>query len=254
MGEFLFTKTKKEMDVETRKRVSVIIPTLQEEKYIGRTLSNLIRFAPNIEIVVVDGGSADRTVEIARRFTDKVYRIEERGISKAKNYGTKHAEGEILIFLDADVLVPHDFLEKVLMTFENPHVVAATCHNMPIRPRFSEFIYFFLWNLLTRFSIAVLPKTRFKYGSRGEFMAVRKSEFFKVGGFSEKIACLEDYDLTFRLSGLGKFAFIEDLTVYESMRRVRRFGLLKISIMWTTELLAWLMYGAPKSKVWQVVR
>lgn len=241
------------MDMEAKKRVSVIIPTLEEEKYIGKTLSSLIQFAPKIEIIVVDGCSIDRTVEIAKHFADKVYNIEERGISKAKNCGAKHAEGEILVFLDADVIVPHDFLEKVLMTFENCHIVAATCRNMPVRPKFSEFIYFFLFNLLTRFSVAVLPKTRFKYGSRGEFIAVRRSEFFKVGGFNEKIACLEDYDITFRLSKLGKFAFIEGLTVYESMRRIRRIGLLMITNVWTTELLSWLVYGAPKSKVWEVV-
>jgi glycosyltransferase involved in cell wall biosynthesis len=236
------------------KMISVIIPTLQEEKYIEKTLSNLIIFAPKIEIIVVDGGSTDRTVEIAKLFTDKVFQIGERGISKAKNYGAKRAKGEILVFLDADVIVPHGFLEKVLKTFENRKVVGATCHNMPVRPKPLEFVYFSLFNLLTRFSIAVLPKTRFKYGSRGEFMAVRKSEFFRVGGFNEKMACLEDYDLTFRISGSGKFVFIEDLTVYESMRRVRKFGLSKISRMWTAELLAWLVYGVPKSKVWRVVR
>lgn len=250
----LSIKTKKELDVETKKRVSVIVPTLQEEKYIENTLSFLIRFSPMIEIIVVDGGSTDKTVEIAKRFTDKVFQIEERGISKGRNYGAKHAEGEILVFLDADVVVPHNFLEKVLMTFENAHILAATCHIMPTRPKFSEFIYFFLYNLLTRFSIAVLPKTRFKYGSRGEFMAVRRNGFFRVGGFNEEIACAEDCDLTFRLSRLGKFVFIEDLTVFESLRRVRRFGLLKITKIWTTNFLAWLMYGAPKAKVWEVVR
>lgn len=234
--------------------ISVIIPTLQEEKYIEKTLSNLIKVTPKIEIVVVDGGSTDRTVQIAKLFTDKVFQIGERGISKAKNYGAKRAKGEILVFLDADVIVPNGFLEKVLETFENPSVVGATCHNMPVRPKPLEFVYFFLFNLVTRVSITVLPKTRFKYGSRGEFMAVRKSEFFRVGGFNEKMACLEDYDLTFRLSGRGKFVFIEDLIVYESMRRVRKLGLSKISRIWTTELLAWLVYGVPKSKVWQVVR
>ena len=240
--------------MEAKETISVIIPTLQEEKYIEKTLSNLVKVAPKIEIIVVDGGSTDRTVETAKLFTDKVFQIGERGIPKAKNYGAKRAKGEILVFLDADVIAPHGFLEKVLKTFKNPKVVGATCHNMPVQPKPLEFVYFFLFNLLTRVSIAVLPKTRFKYGSRGEFMAVRKSEFFTVGGFNEKMACLEDYDLTFRLSGRGKFVFIEDLTVYESMRRVRKFGLSKISRIWTTELLAWLVYGVPKSKVWKVVR
>lgn len=242
------------MNVEAKKRVSIIIPTLQEEKYIRNTISNLVRFAPEIEIIVVDGGSTDRTLRIAKLFTNKVFQIGERGISKARNYGAKCAKGEILVFLDADVLVPQDFLDKVLKRFENPYVLGATCRYMPARPKLLEFIYFFLFNLLTRFSIAALPKTRFKYGSRGEFMVVRRSTFLEVGGFNEKIACLEDYDLTFRLSERGKFVFIEDLTVYESMRRVRKLGLSNFMKMEATELLAWLIHGAPKSKVWQVVR
>jgi len=240
--------------METKNEVSVIIPTFQEEKYIGGTLANLVQFAPKVEIILVDGGSTDRTVQIAKFFADKILQIEERGISKARNYGAKCARGEIFIFLDADVIVPQGFLRKVLKKFKNPNVVGATCSYMPSRPKLLEFIYFFLFNLLTRFSIAALPKTRFKYGSRGEFMAVRRSSFFEVGGFNEKIACLEDYDLTFRLSERGKFVFIEDLTVYESMRRVRKLGLSNFMKMEATELLAWLMYGVPRSKVWQVVR
>ena len=235
-------------------RVSVVIPTLQEEEYIRKTLSCLIRFAPEIEIIVVDGGSTDNTVKTAMLFADKVFQIGERGISKARNYGAKCAKGELLIFLDADVIVPQGFLEKVLENFENPNVVGATCRYMPADPKSLEFIYFFLFNLLTRFSIAALPRTRFKYGSRGEFMVARRSAFFRIGGFNEKIACLEDYDLTFRLSKCGRFVFIEDLTVYESMRRARKLGLFNFMKMEATELLAWLFQGTPKSKVWRVVR
>lgn len=234
--------------------ISVIIPTLEEERYIGKTLASLINFIPEIEIIVVDGGSKDKTVEIARRYTEKVFRITERGISKAKNLGAKYAQGDILVFIDADVAVPDDFLLRVIRIFQNPDIVGATCNIMPAKPKLFEFIYFFLLNLFIRFSIKALPKTKFKLGSRGEFFAVRKKEFLKIGGFNEKIACLEDFDITFRLFEFRKFAFAEDLVVFESMRRIRKLGLSKILRVWTTEFLAYLIYGVPKSQVWKVVR
>ena len=61
-------------------KLSVIIPTYQEEKYIAATLSKLVNKKPSIEIVIVDGGSQDNTVNIAKQFTNKVYQIKKRGI------------------------------------------------------------------------------------------------------------------------------------------------------------------------------
>jgi glycosyltransferase involved in cell wall biosynthesis len=234
--------------------ISVIIPTLEEERYIGKTLACLAKFVPEIEIIVVDGGSKDRTVEIARRYTDRVFKISERGISKAKNFGAKHSQGGILVFVDADVTVSDDFLQKMVRIFQNPSVVGATCKIMPAQPKMLEFIYFSLLNLLIHFSIGALPKTRFKLGSRGEFFAVRKKEFLKIGGFKEKIACLEDFDITFRLFELRKFAFAKDLVVYESLRRIRKLGFLYVLRLWATEFLVYLTYGVPRSQVWKVVR
>ncbi|MDH5441952.1 MAG: glycosyltransferase, partial [Candidatus Bathyarchaeota archaeon] len=85
-----------------REKFSVIIPTYMEGRYIKRTLSSLAGIDNPLEIIVVDGGSQDGTIEIAKRFTDKVYQINERGISRAKNYGAEKASGNILVFLDAD--------------------------------------------------------------------------------------------------------------------------------------------------------
>jgi len=229
--------------------ISVIIPALEEERYIGKTLARLVKFVPEIEIIVIDGGSKDKTVEIARQYTDRVFKIAERGISKAKNHGAGHARGDILVFMDADVVVPDDFLLKVARIFQDPNIVGATCNIMPVQPKLLEFIYFSLLNLVIRFSIKALPKTLTYM-----FFAVRKKEFLESGGFNENIACLEDLDLTFRLFEFRKFAFAEDLVVYESLRRIRKIGFFKILRIWTTEFLAYLIYGVPKSRLWKVVR
>ena len=229
-------------------RISVVIPTFQEGRYLTKVLSRMAETKPPIEIVVVDSGSQDNTVEIARQFTDKVYSIRERGISKAKNHGAQQASGDILVFLDADVKPPKDFVEKVLEVFNDITVVGATCHIVPEHPNLSETVFFQFYNLLIRMC------SKFEPHSRGEFLAVKKKSFLTVGGFDETMPCLEDHELAHRLSKLGKFVFIKDLVVYESLRRFRKLGFFKVVGTWITDYISFMLRGKPISKVWSPVR
>jgi len=229
-------------------KISVVIPTFMEEQYIATLLSNLTKIEPFIEIVVVDSTSQDKTVEIAKRFTKKVYQIRERGIAKAKNYGANHATGNLLVFLDADVKLPTNFADKLTETFKNARVVGATCHIMPEYGTFVERVFFKFYNILIQTTAMLKPH------ARGEFFAVRKEKFMQVGGFDERLPCLEDHDLAHRLSKLGKFVFINDLTVYESMRRFRKTGFLKVVGTWIIDYVFLLLRGKPLSKVWQPAR
>lgn len=229
-------------------RISVVIPTFMEEQYIATLLSKLAEVEPRIEIVVVDSAGQDNTAEIAKHFTDKVYQIRERGIAKARNYGANHASGSLIVFLDADVKVPKNFTEKLQETFKDAKVVGATCHIMPEHGKFFEKVFFKFYNIL------IQTTAKFKPHSRGEFFAVRKKEFAQVGGFDESLPCLEDHDLAHRLSKLGKFVFINDLTVYESMRRFRKIGFSKVVGTWITDYIFLSLLGKPLSKVWQPVR
>jgi len=229
-------------------RVSVVIPTYQEGEYLERTLSNLAKSDDSIEIIVVDGGSEDGTVQIAKRFTRKVYQISQRGISKARNYGAKRSVSEILLFLDADVTPRQDFVQKIIETFSSGNVVGATCNIMPLHPKLAELAFFVFYNSLIRFC------SKFKPHSRGEFMAVRRKEFIGVNGFDESLPCLEDHDLAFRISRLGRFVFISDLTVYETLRRIRKTGLSKVIGTWTIDYISLMVRGKPLSKVWHSIR
>jgi len=228
--------------------ISVIVPTLQEEKYLAKTLPKLARMKPRVEIIVVDGLSKDKTIDVAKRFTNNVFQMGKRGIPEAKNYGAKQAKGEILVFLDADVNVPQNFVNKILEVFSGTTVAGATCNVLLAQPKLQEAIFSRFYNLLIRASFGIKPHCQ------GKFLAVRKNCFLRVGGFDESMPCLEDHDLAFRLSKLGKFVFIKGLTVYEFPRRFRKHGLLNVAGTWLTDYLAFVLRGKPLSRVWQPVR
>jgi glycosyltransferase involved in cell wall biosynthesis len=200
------------------------------------------------EIVVVDGGSTDNTVQKAKRFADRVYRIPERGISKARNFGAKHARGKVLLFLDADVNPPSRCMERLLEVFKDSRIVGATCKIMPTQARMFEGIFFQFYNGLVRFACKIRPH------SRGEFLAVKKDIFLAVNGFDEDLPCLEDHDIAQRLSKVGKFIFVDDVTVYESMRRFRTLGLFKVVGTWFIDYLFYVVRGKPLSITWKPVR
>ena len=229
-------------------RISVIVPTLQEQDYIATILSQLSKTDPPVEVIVVDGGSQDKTVETARQFTEQVYRTSKRGIAAGRNYGAKKASGEILIFMDTDITIPANFQEKVLRTFKDSTVVGATCNIMPLDNETRTTAFFRLYNLIIR------TTSRFRPHSRGEFLAVRRKAFQQIEGFNETMPCLEDHDFAYRLSKLGRFAFISDLTVYESLRRFKKLGFGRVVGTWMTDYIFFSLRGKPLSQEWKPAR
>jgi len=96
--------------------ISVIVPTLNEENYLEDCLKSILRqtFPRNeYEIIVSDGSSEDRTVEIANKYADRVVVSKKRGIWWGRNYGAKFARGRFLVFIDADTKIKEDYLETV---------------------------------------------------------------------------------------------------------------------------------------------
>ncbi|MEM2875747.1 MAG: glycosyltransferase [Candidatus Bathyarchaeia archaeon] len=229
-------------------RVSVIIPAFKEERYIGRLLKNVLNLKPRAEVIVVISGESDRTAEVARQYLDNVFVIDEYGISVARNYGARVSNGDILLFIDADVTLPEDTMETLIKTFRDEEVVGATCKIMPYKAKFCERAFFIFYNLLLRLT------TFFKPHSRGEFLAVRRRPFFTVGGFNERMMCLEDHDLAIRLSKVGRFKFLDSLTIYESMRRFRKLGSMKVILIWLINYCSYLIKGKPIYSIWQPVR
>lgn len=235
--------------------ISIIVPTFKEARYIHQTLNSIEKLNDNIEVILVETVSEETGIleNVVKKHKDvQLYKIKERGIARAKNYGAQKAHGDIFLFIDADVFVTKEVVKQVSRVFENPSVTGATCNNYPIEPKFSELLFFKFYNTLIRLALS-LPLIRFKH-SRGEFIAVMKKHFEKVGGFNERLVCMEDANLAQRLSMLGKFVFMKDLVVYESMRRIRKLGLFRTFILWSKNWLFYVIKSDVVAREWKPVR
>ncbi|MBI4352943.1 MAG: TIGR04283 family arsenosugar biosynthesis glycosyltransferase [Candidatus Omnitrophica bacterium] len=197
-------------DLESFERVSVIIPALDEEQSIGPALVDLAERHRPDEVIVVDGGSRDRTVEIASRYA-RVLNA-EKGRAFQMNAGAAAASGDILLFLHADTRLPPAALLKIREALRE-----GRKHSGRFRMSFGHphpLLRFYAFQ--TRFHF-------FSYGDQGFF--VRKVLFQKMGGFDEE-APLEDVDFYRRLLKIETPVIIRD-PVITSPRRFLQNGVVK---------------------------
>lgn len=200
--------------------VSIIIPTLNEEMYIEETLLSIKNQTyKDIEIIVSDGCSEDRTVDIARKYADDVI-VKKTNIATARNIGVKHAKGEIFIFLDADSCLEPAWVQRTLRFFDNSDNDLVFG---PVKPKQgnlkAKFICKFGWDLIPRFFTWIgLPQFS------GVSIAIRKSAFERIGGFKESMNATEDIDMGFRIRRCGRVAFNKYVKCYTSMRRFEHGG------------------------------
>jgi len=98
-------------------KISIIIPAYNEEKYLASTLASLVvardRVGGDAEIIVVDNESTDRTAEIASSFSIRLINESVHNIGRVRNTGAAAANGDVLIFIDADTTVPAELFERV---------------------------------------------------------------------------------------------------------------------------------------------
>lgn len=247
--------------MDTNSQISVIIPTLNEEKLILQTLTQFtteIKKKYGIEVIISDGGSSDSTISIieSNGLADRIVKAtpgEKQNIPQGRNAGAAAAIGKYYYFLNADTLIERidNFFTKSIDTFNSSDFAALTC-NIRVFPedvRLSDRMFHGFYNSYVR----ILNKTGMGMG-RGECHMVRNGIFKSVGGYNEMLAAGEDYDLYRRIAKKGKIRFINELTVYESPRRYRKFGYRKVFGDWTKNSLSVLFKNRSVSKEWEAVR
>jgi rSAM/selenodomain-associated transferase 2 len=217
--------------------VSIIIPTLNEQASISRTIRSCREAGP-CEVVVVDGGSRERTVEIARGEADTVIST-SRGRASQMNAGAAVARREVLLFLHADTLLPAGSVTAVLDALRNPAVIGGAFRvRLAASPGAGRYVRATL-GITGRMIAARAGVTRAFTGDQAIF--VRAGVFRSLGGYPE-VPLMEDVELSRRMRRAGKTVLLP-LRVETSGRRWEAWGPLRtILFMWrlrTGYLLGW---------------
>jgi rSAM/selenodomain-associated transferase 2 len=210
--------------------LSIIIPVLNEASNLRRLLPSLPQTCPGAEVIVVDGGSSDETLDVLQRFLVARLVASPRGRARQMNAGAREARGEILLFLHADSLLPDGAGEMIQAALADPQIVGGRFDVRLDSPRPIFRVIAFLMNLRSRL-------TRIATGDQALF--VRRTIFGTMGGYLE-IPLMEDVEFTKRLKRHGKIACLR-LSVTASARKWEREGVLRTAIlMWTLRLLYFL--------------
>jgi glycosyltransferase involved in cell wall biosynthesis len=201
-------------------KVSAIITAKNEESHIEACLKSLKnQTLKNFEIIVSDGESKDSTVKIAKKYADKVV-VKKTNVAAGRNVGADIASGDILVFIDADTVLLPDTMEKVIAAFKKKDIIGATCPALPLAAEAQYVGIYMFYNSFAKTSIRLR-----KPQIAGFFCAYRRDAFEKVGGFNEYVGILEDFDLSRRISSLGKIAFVSSALVLTSHRRLKKWGI-----------------------------
>lgn len=195
-------------------KISIIIPIFNEAETIEKLLKHLVaNSSPKHikDIIVVDGGSTDASLEIVSHLKNVILIPSEKGRAKQMNVGAKHAKGDILYFLHADSFPPKNFDTFILNSVEKGHL--AGCFKMEFN---SNHWWLKLAGWLTKFS------WNFCRGG-DQSLFISKDLFNKIGGYNEQYVVYEDNVLIKKLYAINQFKVIQK-PIITSARKYDRYG------------------------------
>lgn len=243
-------------------KISIIVPAYNEEKLLPRCLKSILsaKLPEDYEIIVVNNASTDRTEEIAGSFQGvRVVNEPKKGITKARQAGFKAASGEILVFFDADTIIPSDWFKIALEKFRrNPKLVGVS------GPYHFEAISRWAKALEWLYNYIVMPVGEFVWKyllGRGGIMllggnfAVKKSVLEAVNGFNTELEFFgEDTNLTRRIAKVGEIDFYNQLFVYSSPRRFQQEGGVKLAVKYVVNFFGEWIFKKPVHKSYEDFR
>jgi len=211
-----------------------VVPTFNEEKNLPPLLENL-RAEPGLEVIVVDGGSTDHTIELVEESGARLVKS-PAGRGRQQNIGAAAASGDILLFLHADTSLPAGFADLIQDCLSAPKVAAGAFslqienQGVPIR----------LIEILANWRARQL---QMPYGDQALFM--KKKVFEDAGGFPE-IEIMEDFALVRKLRRLGKIVILPQKAA-TSGRRWQKLGALRTTMINQVVIIGYLLGRSPTS-------
>ncbi len=209
--------------------LSIIIPTLNEEQYLPRLLDDLsLQKSTNFEVIVIDASPNEKTKNVLYSnecpFPHSYYKIDRQNVAYQKNEGAKYAQGEYIVFLDADSRIEPKFTFQIAKATQNNRGLVYRPYTVPDDKEYLEMeTLFFIWNIVVELSFL----TSTPLGDGG-CLIFDKNFFTRIHGFNEKVHA-EDYEIMRRCVEWGvRPRFISDANVIVSLRRIKREYKLKL--------------------------
>ena len=215
--------------------ISIIIPAFNEADYLGDTLTSLNRAQVLLkqeadltaEIIVVDNDSDDATTEVARAWGAHVVAEERRNVAKARNSGARLSIGDVLVFVDADTVVPEELLVRIAKTMSDESCLGGAVDTDYRPSKLAAKIYLRFWRAFGNFMGLAQGATQF----------YRRDVFLALKGYDETLFMGEDVNLYWRLKRhatrhKGRVVLINDLRVVPSSRRFDQWRLWR-TLIWT---------------------
>jgi glycosyltransferase involved in cell wall biosynthesis len=229
--------------------LSIVIPTLNEERYISRLLDDIISSKTNgdvIEIIVSDNGSLDNTINIVEKYSDtyskehqnkfpkvRLVHARKKGVAFARNHGALHSNGEYIFFLDADQRLNKNFIANTLSELKTRELDAGSFYFKPGNSKqesnnikyIDQLIFFGYNNLIFRPMQYILP-----IACGGAGIISKRDAHQKIGGFKTGIEIGEDMDYVIKIAKMGKFRMLNcecsrfDMRRFEEEHRWRVHG------------------------------
>ena len=229
-------------------RLSFVVPAYNEETYLPACLESVLaqsrELGDQVEIIVVNNASTDRTREVALKYPGvRVVDEPRKGLTYARQAGFTASKGELIANVDSDSRLTPGWVDTVLTTFaEEPKLVALSgpfvYYDLSPRQRVSVQVFY-----AAAFLVYALNRWVLRAGSmvQGGNFVLRRDALVKIGGFDTAIAFYgEDTDIARRLNCVGKVKFTFDLKMFSSARRLKKEGMLTmagrytLNYFWTT--------------------
>ncbi|MDY6853883.1 MAG: glycosyltransferase family 2 protein [Thermodesulfobacteriota bacterium] len=221
--------------------ISIVIPVYNGSQTIGSCLRSVFQSSyPNFECIIVDDHSNDNTLDFVESFDVKIIRLnKQKGAAYARNRGAEAAKGDVLVFIDADVEIYSDSLNKILRTFEDNPEISALFGSYDDQPWSQNFLSQYK-NLFHHYIHQTSGEDAVTFWTGCG--AIKREFFFQVGKFNEGCRMMEDVEFGYRLKAkdfkirLNKQLFVRHLKRYSFLSLLKS-DLFDRAVPWTILML-----------------